>query len=248
MCQPIGSCLSGYAQKRFGKKSCVVLACVPSIFGWMLLWYANSVTMLYWSTITMGMGLGFTDGPAYSYIGEICEPRLRGIMSCVINMACLIGVLSSYGLSYVFQWKTVAAVSALCPVMCLTLVTFVSFDCNFLFILSIVYYILFSLFSCIDTGKSDLVAVQRQKRKGHESHLLAERMGRSSRHCQRVPRTGILLQDVSRQIEDDKRFEKHVFIVFMDQESFGVQTTTVGHHLLYIHVDFMSDALSPLYR
>ncbi|KAF0763715.1 facilitated trehalose transporter Tret1-like [Aphis craccivora] len=125
LCQPIGSCLSGYAQKRFGKKSCVVLACVPSIFGWMLLWYANSVTMLYWSTITMGMGLGFTDGPAYSYIGEICEPRLRGIMSCVINMACLIGVLSSYGLSYVFQWKTVAAVSALCPVLCLTLVTFI---------------------------------------------------------------------------------------------------------------------------
>lgn len=129
LCQPIGSILSGYAQKHFGKKSCVVLACVPSIFGWILLWYANSVTMLYWSTITMGMGLGFNDGPAYSYIGEICEPRLRGIMACVINMACLIGVLSSFGLSYVFHWKTVAAMSALCPVMCLTFVTFVSFNC-----------------------------------------------------------------------------------------------------------------------
>jgi len=125
LCQPIGSCMSGYAQKHFGKKSCVVLACVPSIFGWILLFYANSVTMLYWSTITMGIGLGFNDGPAYSYIGEICEPRLRGIMACVVNMACLIGVLSSYGLSYVFHWKTVAAMNALCPVMCLTFVAFV---------------------------------------------------------------------------------------------------------------------------
>lgn len=125
LCQPIGSCMSGYAQKHFGKKSCVVLACVPSIFGWILLFYANSVTMLYWSTITMGIGLGFNDGPAYSYIGEICEPRLRGIMACVVNMACLIGVLSSYGLSYVFHWKTVAAMNALCPVMCLTFVAFI---------------------------------------------------------------------------------------------------------------------------
>lgn len=73
-------------------------------------------------------------------------------------------------------------------------------------------------------------------------------MGRSSRRCQRVPRTDVLLQVVSRQIKDDKRFEKHVFVIFMGQESFGVQTTAVGHHLLYIHVDFVSDALPPLHR
>lgn len=124
--QPIGSCLSGYAQKYYGKKSCVVLACVPSICGWILLWYADSVNMLYLSTMTMGLGLGFNDGPAYSYIGEVCEPRLRGIMSCVINMACLIGILSTYGLGSIFHWKTVASLSGLCPVLCLLLVTFVS--------------------------------------------------------------------------------------------------------------------------
>lgn len=126
VCQPLGSWLSGYAQRRFGKKSCVVLACAPSIVGWTMLWSAGSVTMLYLSTVTMGVGLGFNDGPAYSYIGEICEPRLRGVMSCVVNMACLVGVLSSFGLGYAFHWRTVAALSATCPVLCLLLVAFVS--------------------------------------------------------------------------------------------------------------------------
>lgn len=106
----------------------MVLACLPSIVGWLILWYANSVNMLYLSTMTMGLGLGFNDGPAYSYIGEVCEPRLRGIMSCVINMACLIGILSTYGLGFVYHWKTVASLGALCPILCLLLVAFVSSD------------------------------------------------------------------------------------------------------------------------
>lgn len=126
LCQPVGSFLSGYAQKRYGKKSCMFMACGPSIVGWILLWYADSVAMLYVSTLTMGLGLGFNDGPAYSYIGEICEPRLRGAMSCIVNMACLIGVMSSYGLGYLFHWRTVAVLSLVCPVLCLLLSMFVS--------------------------------------------------------------------------------------------------------------------------
>lgn len=119
--------MAGYVQRQYGNKSCVVLACVPSIVGWIMLCYAKSVTMLYISTLTMGLGLGFNDGPAYSYIGEISEPRLRGIMSCVINTACLIGLLFNFGLGFLFHWKTVAALSTLCPVLCLLLVTLVSF-------------------------------------------------------------------------------------------------------------------------
>jgi len=126
LCQPVGRFLSGYAQKRYGKKSCMFMPCGPSIVGWILLWYADSVAMLYVSTLTMGLGLGFNDGPAYSYIGEICEPRLRGAMSCIVNMACLIGVMSSYGLGYLFHWRTVAVLSLVCPVLCLLLSMFVS--------------------------------------------------------------------------------------------------------------------------
>lgn len=118
--------MAGYAQNRFGKKSCMILACLPSVFGWLMLWRANSVSILYASTLMMGLGLGFNDGPAYSYVGEICEPKLRGIMSCVINMACLIGMMSSYGLGFIAHWKTVALLSSLCPIGCLALVAFVS--------------------------------------------------------------------------------------------------------------------------
>lgn len=102
------------------------MACLPSLLGWILLRYAESVPMLYASMLAMGLGLGFADGPAYSYVGEICEPRLRGVMSCIINMACLIGILFSYSLGFVLPWKTVALLNSICPMMCLALVAFVS--------------------------------------------------------------------------------------------------------------------------
>lgn len=170
-----------------------MLACLPSIVGWIILWYANSVNMLYLSTMTMGLGLGFNDGPAYSYIGEVCEPRLRGIMSCVVNMACLIGILSTYGLGFVCHWKTVASLSALCPVLCLLLVAFVSSDSLTKSLPPPPPRPTAVRFLLLDTGKPDLAAVQRQEREGHERDLLAERLGGAARRGRRVPRAAVLL-------------------------------------------------------
>ncbi|CAI6371052.1 unnamed protein product [Macrosiphum euphorbiae] len=35
---PTGSFLSGFLQERYGRKRCMILANVPSIFGWILLY------------------------------------------------------------------------------------------------------------------------------------------------------------------------------------------------------------------
>ncbi|CAI6369879.1 unnamed protein product [Macrosiphum euphorbiae] len=98
---PTGSFLSGFLQERYGRKQCMILANVPSIFGWILLYYTHSTVSLYSSTVLMGLGIGFSEASISSYVGEITEPRLRGSMASLANVALL---------------------STLCPITCICLV------------------------------------------------------------------------------------------------------------------------------
>ncbi|CAI6375234.1 unnamed protein product [Macrosiphum euphorbiae] len=88
---PTGSFLSGCLQERYGRKRCMILANVPSIFGWILLYYTHSTVSLYSSTVLMGLGIGFSEAPILSYIGEITEPRLRGSMALLACTSSMFG-------------------------------------------------------------------------------------------------------------------------------------------------------------
>lgn len=122
---PTISFLSGFLQERYGRKQCMIFANVPSIFGWILLYRADSITMLYASTVMMGLSIGFSEAPILSYVGEITEPRLRGSMSSLACMTAWTGGLITFILGYLFDWRTVALLSALCPTICICLVYFV---------------------------------------------------------------------------------------------------------------------------
>ncbi|CAI6374203.1 unnamed protein product [Macrosiphum euphorbiae] len=65
---PTGSFLSGFLQERYGRKRCMIFANVPSIFGWILLYYTHSTVSLYSFTVLMGLGIGFSEAPILSYV------------------------------------------------------------------------------------------------------------------------------------------------------------------------------------
>lgn len=123
---PAGSFMSGFLQERYGRKRCMILANVPSILGWILLYRTNSPSMLYASTVLMGLSIGFSEAPILSYVGEITEPRLRGSMSSLACTTSWIGCMLTFFLGYLFDWRTVALLSTLCPVTCICLVACVS--------------------------------------------------------------------------------------------------------------------------
>ena len=122
---PTGSFLSGFLQERYGRKRCMILANVPSIFGWILLYYTHSTVSLYSSTVLMGLGIGFSEDPILSFIGDITEPRLRGSMASLACTSSMLGGLLTYFLGYLFECWTVALLSTLCPITCICLVILV---------------------------------------------------------------------------------------------------------------------------
>lgn len=79
----------------------------------------------------MGLSIGFSEAPILSYVGEITEPKLRGSMSALACTSSMFGGLLTFFLGYLFDWRKVALLSALCPVMCICLVALVR---NFMFI------------------------------------------------------------------------------------------------------------------
>jgi dipeptide/tripeptide permease len=81
ICQPIGSMLSGIVLERLGRKKSMILVNFPHILGWFIFYFANSVPMLYFSSVIMGLGVGFMEAPIITYVGEISQPEMRGILT-----------------------------------------------------------------------------------------------------------------------------------------------------------------------
>uniref|UniRef100_A0A2S2P7G9 Facilitated trehalose transporter Tret1 n=1 Tax=Schizaphis graminum TaxID=13262 RepID=A0A2S2P7G9_SCHGA len=122
---PVGCLISGILQNKFGKKRCMILANVPSIIGWVFLYFAQSSVLLYASTLLMGLSTGFGAGSTSSYVGEISEPRLRGSLGSLGSMALRIGSLLMYILGLFFDWKTSALISMFCPITCICFIIFI---------------------------------------------------------------------------------------------------------------------------
>ena len=81
ICQPLGSVLSGIVLERLGRKKSMILVNFPHLIGWLIFYFATSVPMLYVSAVIMGLGIGFMEAPIITYVGEISQPEMRGILT-----------------------------------------------------------------------------------------------------------------------------------------------------------------------
>ncbi|XP_050533262.1 facilitated trehalose transporter Tret1-like [Daktulosphaira vitifoliae] len=122
ICHPPGSLISGFLQEKVGRKRCMILANIPSIIGWTFLHFATSPTMLFISSLSMGLSIGFNEAPIFSYIGEVTEPRIRGQLAAVAQGGLFIGSFLTSVLGYFFKWKIIALISVLSPIICILFV------------------------------------------------------------------------------------------------------------------------------
>ncbi|KAF2904710.1 hypothetical protein ILUMI_01463 [Ignelater luminosus] len=119
----IGSPITGFLLDKIGRKYTLLLLSIPEILPCILIATCNNVTILYIARLIMGIADGalFTSLPVY--MGEISEPKVRGIIGASHCYGMLVGVLliNIYG-SYV-PIRTAACISVFVPL--LFLITFV---------------------------------------------------------------------------------------------------------------------------
>uniref|UniRef100_A0A2H8TCU3 Facilitated trehalose transporter Tret1 n=1 Tax=Melanaphis sacchari TaxID=742174 RepID=A0A2H8TCU3_9HEMI len=117
LCQPLGCVISGCLQGVLGRKQSMLLVNLPHLAAWYLLYAATSRWMLYTASIIMGIGIGFLEAPMMSYIGEISEPEIRGMLSTFTNSVVVLGHLLEFVLGCMFSWRVTMLVSCLVPVV-----------------------------------------------------------------------------------------------------------------------------------
>ncbi|EAA01784.5 AGAP001236-PA [Anopheles gambiae str. PEST] len=125
ICQPVGSVLSGIILEPLGRKRSMILVNIPHIIGWFMLHFAGSLEEMYTAAILLGLGVGFMEAPIVTYVGEICQPSIRGILTSCAGVAVMLGFFMVYLLGTVTTWRTTAAICGVIPIATMIAICFV---------------------------------------------------------------------------------------------------------------------------
>lgn len=121
---PVGAVISGYFLEIFGRKKLMIIVCIPFFGGWVLLYYSNTVRMILLGTTIMGIGLGFCEAPIISYLGEVCEPRIRGSLTLLTGASGNMGVLLIFFINAITDWRNTCLISAVIPILAMVMLAF----------------------------------------------------------------------------------------------------------------------------
>lgn len=115
---PVGSVLSTVTLGRLGHNKCMIITNLPYIVSQIMFLYADNVHTLYMCSILMGLSIGYSGGPSSAYIGEVCEPKLRGTLMSATNVFYFVGSLI-FSLVYAMtdNWRLTVLISMSIPII-----------------------------------------------------------------------------------------------------------------------------------
>lgn len=102
-----------------GRKKLLVYSSIPFIVSWLLVGVATSSTLMFVGRFIAGVfdGLSFTAVPMY--LGEIAEPKTRGLLASVCPVSIVFGILLINILGTYLPLDTVAFISTSFPLLLL---------------------------------------------------------------------------------------------------------------------------------
>lgn len=125
ICTPLGNVLSGWVTEPIGRRYAMILLNFPHLIAWVMLYRATSVAEMYAAAILMGLGSGFMEAPVVTYVGEISQPKIRGILTSCAGVMATFGFFLGYLLGTVFYWRTFALVCLAVPLFTMVAIFFI---------------------------------------------------------------------------------------------------------------------------
>lgn len=177
-----------YPLKRFsdplGRKRAMLIVNVPMIIGWFLLYNSSSVVEIFIGNSFIGLGIGLMESPILTYIGEITEPSVRGVLMAYSALSGTFGMFIVMTLNTLMAWRTVALVCMFVPILAILLLMLVrifgvecwinsQFQFHFKFVAG--------------AGNADVVAIQKSSRWCGAIASVAARLGAEIIRSTRTP-------------------------------------------------------------
>ncbi|XP_060841084.1 facilitated trehalose transporter Tret1-like isoform X2 [Rhopalosiphum padi] len=115
---PLGNVLSTLLLDLLGHKKCMILANMPCLVAQIMLYFATNVKILYVCSILMALSIGFMSAPSLGYLGEVCEPKLRGSLSSTMTIFYYVGtIILTMLYSVTKQWRLTVIMSMVFPII-----------------------------------------------------------------------------------------------------------------------------------
>nr|CAD7431034.1 unnamed protein product [Timema monikensis] len=121
---PVGSFFSGMLSDRWGRKLALMVSTLPYIMGWLTLALANSHALILAGRVICGVAVGLIAVPAQVILGEVAEPRIRGLLSGAPHMSYSLGILVVYILGASLEWHLAAGLGVILPLVALAVFSF----------------------------------------------------------------------------------------------------------------------------
>ncbi|XP_068083495.1 facilitated trehalose transporter Tret1-like [Anabrus simplex] len=126
-----GGMLGGLAM-RFGRKRVLLLTSLPFSASWLVTVFASSVEMMFATAFVGGFCCAIVLLVTQVYISEISVPDIRGCLSAVLKIVGHIGTLISFAVGAYLDWRQLAMVVAVAPIMLFATVMYVPETPSFL--------------------------------------------------------------------------------------------------------------------
>ncbi|XP_011175856.1 facilitated trehalose transporter Tret1 [Solenopsis invicta] len=115
---PLGCLASGPLSQYLGRRKTMMLANIPFVIAWLIFHYASNPTMLLASLAMTGLTGGLLEGPVITYVAEVTQPYLRGMLSATSSMAVILGIFTQMLSGSLVDWRTVALINLTYPILC----------------------------------------------------------------------------------------------------------------------------------
>ncbi|XP_073159298.1 sugar transporter ERD6-like 6 [Henckelia pumila] len=109
----VGAIASGQIAEYIGRKGCLMIAAIPNIIGWLAISFARDISFLFMGRLLEGFGVGIISYTVPVYIAEIAPQNLRGALGSVNQLSVTIGILLSYLLGLLVDWRLLAVIGLL---------------------------------------------------------------------------------------------------------------------------------------
>lgn len=96
----------------------MILSNIPCLIAQIILYFAKNVEMLYASSSLMALSIGFQKAPVLGYTGEVCEPKLRGILVSSMTICYYMGtIILTMMNSITKQWRLTVILATVFPIL-----------------------------------------------------------------------------------------------------------------------------------
>ncbi|XP_033302878.1 uncharacterized protein LOC117207108 [Bombus bifarius] len=113
----IGSLLAAHLADRIGRKYCLIACSITFTLGWLHMYFATSVRMLYFARGILGIGVGIARTINPMFLSEVADIKLRGRLGTLIATNVYFGSLVTYiqglALTYTSHLLTIVGISAI---------------------------------------------------------------------------------------------------------------------------------------